>query len=301
MRNCCIWIFIVLFFASCGQSYQEKQRMTKAEKARLQREDSLSLKVALLPTLDCLPVYIALDRHFFDTLGVDVHVRNMTAQMDCDTALARGRVEGAVSDLFRTERLIRKGTPLTYVAATNTYWQLITNRTARIRRLGQLSDKMVAMTRYSATDYLAGLAIKKGNPKYDVYRIQINDVNVRLTMLLNNEMDAMMLTEPQATIARVHNNPVLFDSRDLKVNLGVIAFRTKALKDPNRKAQLALFVKAYNRACDSINQLGYTKYGDILKKYYKLDDHVIKALPKMTFPHAAAPLPKDINIAKRKS
>lgn len=301
MRNCCIWIFIVLFFASCGQSYQEKQRMTKEEKARLQREDSLSLKVALLPTLDCLPVYIALDRHFFDTLGVDVHVRNMTAQMDCDTALARGRVEGAVSDLFRTERLIRKGTPLTYVAATNTYWQLITNRTARIRRLGQLSDKMVAMTRYSATDYLAGLAIKKGNPKYDVYRIQINDVNVRLTMLLNNEMDAMMLTEPQATIARVHNNPVLFDSRDLKVNLGVIAFRTKALKDPNRKAQLALFVKAYNRACDSINQLGYTKYGDILKKYYKLDDHVIKALPKMTFPHAAAPLPKDINIAKRKS
>ena len=41
-------------------------------------------------------------------------------------------------------------------------------------------------------------------------------------MLLNNEMDAMLLTEPQATTARIYKNDVLMDSRDKDMRLGVI-------------------------------------------------------------------------------
>ena len=37
----------------------------------------------------------------------------------------------------------------------------------------------------------------------EVFKVQINDVALRLQMLLNNEMDAMLLTEPQATTARI--------------------------------------------------------------------------------------------------
>ena len=65
---------------------------------------------------------------------------------------------------------------------------------------------MIAITRYSATDYLATLAIDSVHPKYDVYRVQINDVNIRLKMLLNNEMDAVLLSEPQATRARLEGH-----------------------------------------------------------------------------------------------
>ena len=49
---------------------------------------------------------------------------------------------------------------------------------------------MIAMTRHSATDYLSTLVIDSVKTKYDVYRVQINDLNIRLRMLLNNEMDA---------------------------------------------------------------------------------------------------------------
>ena len=65
-------------------------------------------------------------------------------------------------------------------------------------------------------------------------------------MLRNNEMDAMLLTEPQATTARLLNNPVLLDSRDLKENLGAFAFRTKIYRDKRRREQYRKFVKAYN-------------------------------------------------------
>ena len=284
----------------CGNSSDQQQRISKAEKARLDSIDKASLKVGVMPTLDCLPLYVAQEENLFDTLGVTVHLRYYTAQMDCDTALVRGRVEGSVTDLIRAQRMVRQGTPLSYPIATNTYWQLITNKRSRISELKQLSDKMIAMTRYSATDYLANVAIDSAKPKFEVYQVQINDVKIRLKMLLNNEMDAVLLTEPQATRARMDKHPVLMDSRDKGVSLGVFAFRTKALAEPRRKQQLQLFLKAYNMAVDSINKNGFIHYTALLKKYCDVDAEVVKALPKLRFEHAAAPKQHNLSIALKK-
>ena len=177
-----------------------------------------------------------------------------------------------------------KGTQLDYVAATNAYWQLISNRLARIRRINQLNDKMIAMTRFSATALLADYATDSVKMKEEeVFKIQINSLNIRLRMLLNNEMDAMLLPEPQATIARMYKNPVLMDSRDKDMRLGVIAFRKKSMADKRRQQQLKVFIDGYNAACDSINKKGLKHYASTIRKYYKIDDKTIDALPKMNF------------------
>lgn len=292
----CAMLFSV---AGCGHSDQASKRLSQAEKARLDSIDKASLKVGVLPTLDCLPLFVAHEESLFDTLGVTVHLKCFTAQMDCDTALLRGRVEGSVTDLVRARQMEKKGLQLSYPIATNTYWQLITNRKARISELKQLSDKMIAMTRYSATDYLADLAIDSAKPKYDVYRVQINDVRIRLKMLLNNEMDAVLLTEPQATKARIERNPVLMDSRDKDLHFGVFAFRSKALKDAGRKKQMDLFLKGYNMAVDSINKNGCSHYADLLLKYCGADASTAKALPRMRFKHASSPRSKDFLKASK--
>ena len=123
---------LILLFSSCGSSPEEVKRQTRAERARLKTEDSLALKVAVLPTLDCLPIYIGVEQGLFKESGVDVHLRKWNAQMDCDTAIIGGSIEGTVTDLIRGERMKRKGVALRYVAATNTYWQMIANRTTRV-------------------------------------------------------------------------------------------------------------------------------------------------------------------------
>ena len=279
---------MLLAIGSCGDSAEKRHRLSQAEKARLDSIDKASFKVGVMPTLDCLPVFVAYEQHLFDTLGVTVHLRNYMAQMDCDTALQRGRVEGSITDLIRANRLVKGGTPLSYPIATDTYWQLITNRKARIKELRHLSDKMIAMTRYSATDYLADLAVDSGKPQFDVYRVQVNDVRIRLRMLLNNEMDAVLLTEPQATKARLAKNLVLMDSRD------------KGLRSPERKKQLKLFLKAYDMAVDSINKNGMARYGSLLKKYCDADGATVKALPKLRFRHAECPRKSDLLKASKK-
>lgn len=152
-----IFLFIILtgiLFTSCGRSAEEQQRITKAERQRLHREDSLALKIAVMPTLDCLPLYLAKEKHYFDTLGVDVRLKRFNAQMDCDTALAGQSVEGSVTDLIRALRLQQKGLSLNFITSTNAYWILVANHKARLKKIDQLGDKMIAMTRYSATDFL---------------------------------------------------------------------------------------------------------------------------------------------------
>ena len=287
----------VLLLAACGLSEHERQRLSQAERMRLQREDSLALKIAVLPTLDCLPLYVMKAHQLYDTAQLDLRLKPYLAQMDCDTAFRNRHVEGMVSDLVRTERLKQQGIGVDYLTATNAYWQLYTNRLARLRRLNQLGDKMVAMTRFSATDYLTNRTLDTVKTRAQVFRVQFNNVLIRLDMLLNNEIDALWLTEPQATKARILGNPMLRDSRDFKVALGVLALRTAGVSDARRKAQLAAFVKGYNRACDSLNQRGLQAYADVIARRCKADKATLQALPKLHYSHIAPPRQQDIAAA----
>ena len=288
---------LLLGMAACSRSEQKQAVLTKQDKARLDSIDKAAFKVGVMPTLDCLPVFVAYEDSMFLRQGVTVHLRRYTSQMDCDTALMRGRVEGSVTDLIRAARMERKGTELTYPVSTNLYWQLISNRRARISNLSQLSDKMIAMTRFSATDYLSDLAVDSGKPKFDVYRVQINDVGIRLRMLINNEMDAMFLPEPQATKARLEQHAVLMDSRNMNLQLGVFAFRKKILRDAQRRQQMAKFLKCYDMAVDSINKNGLQKYAELLKKYCGCDNKTIKSLPRLRYEHAMEPRKRDLDLA----
>ena len=283
LRNIFVCGWCIALVVACGQSYETKQRMTRAERAKLKTADSLALKVGVMPTLDCMPLFVAKERRLFDTLGVDVRLRMRKAQMDIDTALIGGSVEGAVSDSGRVARMRSRGTALTEVGTTNTSWQLVGNRSARLKEVKQLGDKMVAMTRYSATDFLTDHVLTGVKTTATVYRVQINDVPLRLQMLLNNEMDALWLPEPQATTAREHGHTVLWDTEKHNLWLGRVVFRDKALGDARVKKQIDVFKQAYNMACDSLNQRGVSAYADLVVKYCQTDQKTLDALPKVKF------------------
>ena len=286
---------VVLLLAGCGTTTRDQNEKHRREQATLARKDSLAFKVAVTPTLDCRPIFVAFHTDIFDTLHVDVSVKEKNAHIDCDEAFVAGEVECMVSDLMRTERLRRRGISLDYITATDAYWQMIGNQKLRINAIKHLGDKMVGMTRYSATDYLATLCIDSVKPDLPVFRIQLNDVSVRLMMLLNNEIEAVMLPEPQATRARMDKHVVMFDTRDRDIRLGVIASRGSLRNDPYRQEQVEKFAKGYDIACDSINSHGIQHYLSIVESCCKVDAATVKQLPRLTYRHISPPRQKDID------
>ena len=300
MKRLVIGIALIGLLAGCGRSYEETKRLRQERQKRDLREDSAALKVAVMPTLDCLPLFVAEEREMFDTV-VDIRLKYYTAQMDCDTALLRGRVEVAVSDLVRAERMKAQKCPLAYLTSTNAYWLLIGNRNQRITNLSHLDDHMLAMTRYSVTDLLGDLAVDSAKLKTErVFRIQVNDVNVRLDMLENNVMDALLLTEPQLTQALIQKHHVLLDTRKLDMQMGALVEDSLKMSHPNRQRQREVLVKGYNIACDSLNHYGVRFYRSVIKKYYKLSEQELNQLPDtLRFQHVQTPREKYLVKARQ--
>lgn len=283
-----LFIITILLF-SCdgsGRSGQPEQELP---------DDSAQLRIAVMPTLDCLPIYLAEAHGFFSQNDLDVALLPFQAQMDCDTAYESGRANSIVTDLVRAERMQNEGVGMKYITATDAYWQLLTSRTARIKQIRQLDDKMLAMTRFSATHLLSDLVVDSAGLKPErVFRIQVNDLNVRLGMLSAGIMDALLLPEPQATDARNQDAYMLFDTRDRDIRLGVVAFNPKAATT----RQIEAFRKSYNMACDSLNERGLAAYQDVIKKYCSIQQSTIDSLPAIHFSTAAEPRQQDVERAK---
>lgn len=294
-KNCLLSLLLLLLLVACNQKADNKQLPKTTQKS-----DSLSLKVAMQPTLDALPVLLGKVLGLYEKNGADVSVKIYNAQMDCDTAIIGGSCDGVVTDLVQAEWIKQQKVGLQYITSTNLNWKLISNRLDRIKKISQLSDKMLAVDRHSATWMLAQHVVDSVKPKYDVFFVQINDVNLRLDMLLNNEMNAVMLPEPQASVALNAGNELLWDGSKGKFQMGVIAFRERCFTQKLKKKQIEVFTKVYNAAIDSINRFGLKHYAAVLRKYYGLSDQSIQHLPQqLMFKHTELPKNKEVEIARK--
>ena len=292
MREVFKWLLLFLsflFVVGCGQS-QNNNTQEKESGLPVKRAMDSCLRVGILPTLDCLPVCLAVEEHFFANEGLSVDLQSHTAQMDCDTALIGGSADLAFSDIKHVEFLnTKRYAKLGLLGTTNASWELIASKASRVTKVQQLGDKMVGMTRFSATDYLTDQVLTGVKTSSKVFKIQINDVQIRLNMLGNNEIDAAWMPEPQATLARLLKCKTIKSSKEAKEKLGVLAYRNQLLALSMAKKRLALFAKAYNAACDSLNKNGLQYYGKLIEKYCNVNEKVIKALPKTSYSHIQYP------------
>ena len=288
-------ILAVLTLVSCGKSDKELQAERQAQKVAEREAYQKAYKIAVMPTMDCLPAYLLKDSLLYDTAKVDIRLCRFNAQMDCDTAMIGGSVQAAFSDLVRTERLKHRNKVLMhYLTDTNLNWQLIADKDSKLKQLSDLSDKIVAMTRFSGTDLLTDMVVKKAKPKYQVFRVQINDVLVRLAMLQNHEIDAYWFAEPQITKALSADNNSLFNSEDAGVHLGVVAIMDKV----RRQDEEVAFAEAYDKAVDQINKNGVKYYSALIQKYMKVDEAVVRALPDIKYTKIGPPRKANLLMAR---
>ena len=145
------WVFflflLIPFLVSCNSS-------TAVDPDDEAKRDSAALHVALMPVSDCLPFYLAQRAGIYERLGLDLRILTLQAQLDTDTALLRRRAELVYSDLARAIMIQQTDTfDLRAVATAPVELQLITARRGRVRALGQLKERMVAVARHSITDF----------------------------------------------------------------------------------------------------------------------------------------------------
>ncbi len=249
MRTLFITLINILMLASCTK----REAMLSNEASN--HTDSLKFCIAVIPVMDCLPFYYAQHKGMLDTLGFDVRLLSYPSMMDADTALLHGRAQMAYTAMPRL-RWMEQNDSLQYspvVQCTGTY-HLMLKPKSKIKKMKQLSEKLVALSRNNTADWWSDRLMHDADmPQDAIFRPQFNDVSMRTDMLTRGLVDAAILPQPHATVARLQGCRQLRVTPDSLPDLNVFATRAWAESDTLRHSQLKRILQVYDQVAEMLN------------------------------------------------
>lgn len=265
--------------------------------------DTLALNILCTPTLECLPLYYAVESGICDSLHLPLVIRTENAQFDVDSIMRRTRrFDGGILDMTRLAhyRTAEKGLKnisekqqkeydkqhkyyylpmptVTQYIVLDGQWRLVSSAQLRIRSVDKLNKRTVAAARFCSSDDCLKTALRGTKVKYEnIYHAQINDYNLRLNMLDEAQIEASVLPEPYATLATMKGHQIIWRTDSIRNT--AIYIRNKALTKQGKKQQVELLKRVYNLAVADLNKGGAKVADSALIKVYHLPQNVIDTL-----------------------
>ena len=216
--------------------------------------DSLTIRLAVLPTADCLPFYYAEEEGLFDSLGVKVKLKTYRAAMDADTAFMGTTADAIWSDMVKACVWRGRGDSVRVVMATQLDLYLMTAFSARIRQISSLKEKIIGITRNSAVDLTADYILSRAKfQSTDLNKPQINNIKLRCYMVDQNQYDGALLPEPYASECEARGARRVIGTPELGLNLSAVIMKDSVLA--RHKDDIPKLKQAYNIAVEQLNQL----------------------------------------------
>lgn len=225
------------------------------------------ITVALTPTMDCFPLYVAEKAGIAASCGYALDFQTHASRSDCDTALIYGSAIAIMTDSVRASSLSRriKDVPdsikcisadsLSYSYHNNIKYYFFTNHKSRIKKPSQLADRMIALDRNSGEAQMAQRLVDSLKISDKCFLVQMQNINTRVQMLTSNSMDAAVLPEPQATKMRTARHNMIYSvTADSRATSG-------CLVSVKNHADLK---RIYNAAVDTINKYGIHRYDSVM-------------------------------------
>ena len=216
--------------------------------------DSTALHVALVPTMDNLPLYYAKETGIYDSLGLNIELLTYSSAMDCDTAFTNGEADGVVSDIVKANIWRSRGDSVKVVMRTDLNLFLMSTHSSRIKSVNNIKEKIMAITRNSALDYMADKVMEHIKlPLLQLNKPQINDIALRCKMTDQNQYDGAFLPEPYAMEAENNGAHRLISSSELIGNLSAVIFHDSIVA--KRNDDIHKLVEGYDIAVNRLNVL----------------------------------------------
>ena len=273
---------LLVLCAGCG----------KPEAANAPKELT-ELHVGVMPDTDSLPIIIAQEKGFFAAEGLKVDIQQFKSAMDRDSALQSGNLDGAVSDMLAVAFAKSSGVDVKVTSSTDGSYKLIAGKGENISRVQDLTGRDVAVSKNTIIEYVTDQVLASAQLSGEsINKVVIPQIPTRLEMLQNGKLAAATLPEPMASIA-VHNGCRYITGSDaLGINPGVMLFTAKTVAD--KKAELAAFYRAYNKAVAYLNETDRNEYMDLVVAKGGFPPVAKEALVLPQYHEAALPKEKDV-------
>ena len=226
------------------------------------KDATTTVRVARIPVLDTLPLFVAQQEGLFEKHGVTVEIIPVASAPERDQLIASGQADAVINEVlstmfankesiqFQTVRYARAAT------ATAPVFRILTAKDAGITSLEQLKGVPVGVSDGTIIAYLTERLLQaEGFAPADIQTTSVPSISDRMALLGSGQLKAAMLPDPLSTLAIQQGaNLVLDDSRHPEYSFSTLTFR-KAFLDAN-PTTVKNFLAAWEEAVALINADG---------------------------------------------
>ena len=261
-----------------------------------------TLKIAVLPIIDTLPMYVAQQEGLFSKKGVNVEFVPVASAPERDQLLSAGQVDGTINETLAV-MLFNKETPQMQVVryalrptAGYGHFFILASGQSGITAPDQLKGAEIGVSQGTVIEYVTDRLLQsEGLTADDIKTIAVPKIPDRMALLASGELKAGVLPDPLASLAMAQGaKVVLDDSSHPEYGFSVISFR-KAVIDASPEAVRG-FLAAIEEATALLNR-DPAKYTAVLSEQKLVPEPLIGKYQVPPFPTAGVPTEAEWNDA----
>jgi NitT/TauT family transport system substrate-binding protein len=219
-----------------------------------------TLKIAVLPILDGLPMYVANDQGLFEKQGVKVELIPAASAAERDQLIAAGQADGMINEIVSTILYNKDQIQVEIVrfarvaTADSAMYRILAAKDSNINTVDDLKGIPIGISQGTTIEYTTErLLTEAGFQPADIKTIAVPKISDRMALLGSGELKAATLPEPLSSLAVQGGARVILDDRQTtQYSYSTYAFR-KAVIDAQPKA-ISAFLAAVEDAVKIINQ-----------------------------------------------
>jgi NitT/TauT family transport system substrate-binding protein len=257
-------------------------------------QEDPTLKIAVLPILDALPMYVAEAQGYFKDAGITVEFMPVASANERDQVMQSGQVDGMINDLTSTVLYNKDAQKIAVVrfartaSADKPQFSLLAAKDSGITTPDQLQGVEIGISQGTVIDYLTQRILENaGLATADIKTINVPAIPDRLQLLNEGKLKAAVLPEPAATLAEQGGAIRVIDDSSLpSVGTSEISFSTNALK--SKPETVKKFLAAIEKATADVNSEP-TRWDTLLSDKKLVPAPLIGKYALPRFPTASVP------------
>jgi NitT/TauT family transport system substrate-binding protein len=254
-----------------------------------QETEPASLRVAVLPILDTLPVYVAAEEGLFAAQGVAVEFVTAASAAERDQMLQAGKVDATITDLVALALYNRDATRVVAVryAMTPTpqfaQFRVLASEQSGITAVDELTGVPIGISEGTVIEYVTERLLEAEGLSSDaIQTLGVPKIPDRMALLDSGELQAATLPEPLGSLAMQKGAvAVVDDTEHPDVSCSVYAFR-KDLVDAQPEAVRG-FLAAVAQASTAINA-DKDRWSDLLAEKNLVPEPLLDAYELPDYP-----------------
>ena len=258
---------LATMLVGCGGKVESSQTETSST----QVTDLGTLRIGVMSAADSAPILLAQEEGYFKELGLTVELEIFTNGATKQSSIQAGELDGAMVSMIQFLNNKAAGLEAVMTTATDGVFPVVLSPSFE-----EKEDVKVGLMEVSVVNYLADRYLKA----YNMEKVFINEMPVRMQMLLAGELDMAILPEPMASTAQLKGLEKRIYGVTEEFTPNAMIFTKESIA--SREEAVVAFHEAYNKAVEEI--LANEEVAkDILIQQLELDEKVKELMVLPTY------------------